>query len=82
MSLETSGADYLRRLKQDEEGGLATPAEPEARCRRRRPQLEPERRRRSLRYTCEGSAEFRVGGTNARTWDTFPDLSLKGATSR
>jgi hypothetical protein len=28
MSPETSGADYLRRLKRDEEGGLATSAEP------------------------------------------------------
>jgi hypothetical protein len=77
MSLETSGADYLRRLKQDEEGGLATPAEPAAALPSAPSAVEPERRR-SPRYKCEESAEFRVGGTNVRTWGTFTDLSLNG----
>lgn len=63
MSLETSGADYLRRLKQDEEGGLAPSGEPVAAL-PAASTVEPERRR-SPRYKCEGSAEFRVG---ARTF--------------
>jgi hypothetical protein len=76
MSPETSGADYLRRLKRDEGGGLGTSSEPVVQL----PTsvgVEPERRR-SPRYKCEGSAEFRVGGTNVRTWGTFTDLSLNG----
>jgi hypothetical protein len=76
MSPETSGADYLRRLKRDEEGGLATSAEPVVTLPAAAP-VESERRR-SPRYKCEGSAEFRVGGTNVRTWGTFTDLSLNG----
>lgn len=76
MSAENSGADYLRRLKQDQAGGLATSAEPVIAL-PLAPAVEPERRR-SPRYKCEGSAEFRVGGTNVRTWGTFTDLSLNG----
>jgi len=76
MSRESSGADYLRRLKRDEAGGLATSADPGNALPAASP-AEPERRR-SPRYKCEGSAEFRVGGTNVRTWGTFTDLSLNG----
>jgi hypothetical protein len=35
-------------------------------------------RRRAARFKCEGSAEFRVGGTDVRTWGTFTDLSVHG----
>jgi len=35
-------------------------------------------RRRSPRFKCEGSAEFRVGDTDVRTWGTFTDLSVHG----
>jgi hypothetical protein len=63
MSPESGGADYLRRLKRDEEDGLATSAEP-VNASSATPPLETERRR-SPRYKCEGSAEFRVG---ARTY--------------
>jgi hypothetical protein len=35
-------------------------------------------RRRAPRFKCEGSAEFRVGGTDVRTWGTFTDLSVHG----
>jgi hypothetical protein len=76
MSFETSGADYLRRLKRDQEQQPQTyveaapapaPAEPEKQERRRNP-----------RYKCEGSATFRVRGGNMRSWGTFTDLSISG----
>jgi len=35
-------------------------------------------RRRAPRFKCEDSAEFRVGGTDVRTWGTFTDLSVHG----
>jgi hypothetical protein len=76
MSIENSGADYLRRLKKDQEhqpqtyvepAPIPDPGEPESQERRRNP-----------RYRCEGSATFRVEGTNVRTWGTFTDLSCSG----
>ena len=39
---------------------------------------DPAERRRSPRFKCEGSAEFRVGGTDVRTWGTFTDVSVHG----
>jgi PilZ domain len=83
MSLERSGAEYLRRLKADQESPLA-PSHP---CENTITQLSPAtpadsgtgpERRLHPRYKCEGSAEFRVGGTDVRTWGTFTDLSLNG----
>jgi PilZ domain len=76
MSFESSGADYLRRLKQDETHARPfpesspepAPAEPAT----------PGERRRNPRYKCEGSATFRVQGTDVRTWGTFTDLSISG----
>jgi len=38
----------------------------------------PQERRRNLRYKCEGSATFRLEGTNVRSWGTFTDLSCSG----
>ncbi len=35
-------------------------------------------RRLSPRYKCQGSAEFRVEGSDVRTWGTFTDLSMHG----
>jgi hypothetical protein len=75
MSFESSGADYLRRLKQDQ--GQArpfpeSPPEPDA------PEEAPGERRKNPRYKCEGSATFRVQGTDVRTWGTFTDLSIGG----
>ena len=35
-------------------------------------------RRRSLRYKCEGSAEYRVEGSEVRTWGALHDISLHG----
>ncbi len=75
MSFESSGADYLRRLKQDQ--GQArpfpeSPPEPDA------PEEAPGERCKNPRYKCEGSATFRVQGTDVRTWGTFTDLSIGG----
>jgi hypothetical protein len=77
MSSESSGTEYLRRLKQDLEhsAGLASqgtgivPPEVPAGA---------HERRQSPRYKCEGSAEFRVGGSDIRTWGTFTDICLRG----
>ena len=35
-------------------------------------------RRRSIRYKCNGSAEFRVEGSEVRTWGALQDISLHG----
>ncbi len=75
MSFESSGADYLRRLKQDQ--GQARPF-PESPAESAAPEEDPGERRRNPRYKCEGSATFRVQGTDVRTWGTFTDLSIGG----
>ena len=77
MSIE-SGADYLRRLKQDQGQPLTqapsnttvAPTPPE--------KAGSSERRQSPRYKCQGSAEFRVDGSDVRTWGTFTDLSMHG----
>jgi len=74
--MENSGADYPRRLKRDQEQQPQTYVEPAA-----APvpaDSDPQERRRNPRYKCEGSAPFRVEGTNVRTWGTFTDLSCSG----
>jgi hypothetical protein len=78
MSFESSGADYLRRLKHDQQ--LFAPASPDSSS----PEPGgsesdgPSERRRNPRYKCEGSATFRVPGSDVRTWGTFTDLSSGG----
>jgi len=74
MSIEGSGADYLRRLREDlEHPHVSQPSTVTA-----EPDETPGERRRSPRYKCEGSAEFRVGGSDVRTWGTFTDISMNG----
>jgi hypothetical protein len=75
MSFESSGADYLRRLKQDQ--GQARPF-PESTPEPTAPEEAPGEKRKNPRYKCEGSATFRVQGTDVRTWGTFTDLSISG----
>ena len=77
-----SGADYLRRLKADTERPVVSPFQAPAptSVEANRPaasQNAPERRL-GPRYKCEGGAEFRVGGTDVRTWGTLTDLSIHG----
>jgi len=77
MAFESSGADYLRKLKQDlhpapafEESTVAPSPAASADGK--------QERRINPRYKCEGSAEFRTEGSDVRTWGTFADLSLGG----
>ncbi len=88
MDFESSGADYLRRLKQTEQqpnvvhGAVNVPLREEAPVAPQAWQSEapisPQERRRSPRYKCEGSAQFRAEGSDVKTWGTFTDLSLNG----
>jgi hypothetical protein len=75
MSLESTGADYLRRLRRDledppafESQATSAPAEPEV----------ASERRQNPRYKCAGSAQFRVKDSDVRTWGTLTDLSTGG----
>jgi PilZ domain-containing protein len=63
-------------LKQDQEHQPRTYVEPAPTP--EPVESEPQERRRNPRYKCEGSATFRVEGTNVRTWGTFTDLSCSG----
>lgn len=74
MSSE-SGADYLRRLKQDEERPAPPPPAGVAVIEAATGSQE---RRQSPRYKCQGSAEFRLDGSDVRTWGTCTDLSTDG----
>jgi hypothetical protein len=76
MGFDSSGADYLRRLKRDQH----PPGFPEPET---RPPAEPattggSERRQSPRYKCAGSAQFRVQGSDIRTWGTLTDISQQG----
>jgi hypothetical protein len=75
MSFETSGADYLRRLKQGEEQQPRAYVEPAPAP---VPAEGEQERRKHVRYKCVGSAAFCVQGSNVRTWGTFTDLSVSG----
>lgn len=79
-SPEDDGADYLRRLKEQPDWPAAPDPAPAARPMVPMAQLGPERaeRRRSPRYNCRGSAEFRAGGGDVRMWGTLTDISRSG----
>jgi PilZ domain len=76
MAFDSSAADYLRRLKGDEhQPGFPRPET--------RPPAEPattggSERRQSPRYKCAGRAQFRVQGSEVRTWGTLTDISQHG----
>lgn len=76
MSIESSGADYLRRLKRDQEQ-VQDFREPAPEPVGTEPADSSERRG-NPRYKCEGSATFRVQGSTVRSWGTFTDLSASG----
>jgi hypothetical protein len=77
MSLEYTGSDYLRHLKDTAEG-QGEPRQPGSVPTSKEKSPDPQERRRSTRYKCEGSAQFRVDGSDVHTWGTFTDLSLEG----
>jgi len=76
MSIVSSGADYRRRLKRDQEQvqdlreAAPEPVSTEL--------ADSSERRGNSRYKCEGSATFRVQGSTVRSWGTFTDLSISG----
>ena len=68
---ESAVAAYLRSVKAPgpDTSPTATP---------QRSTQEGKERRRSIRYKCEGSAQFRVEGSEVRTWGALQDISLHG----
>lgn len=74
------GVDYLRRLKaqpgEDAPFTPAAPADPSVPAAEGSPS--GKERRRSKRFQCSGSAEFRVEGSEVRMWGTITDISLHG----
>lgn len=77
MGSESSGADYLRRLKRDldDPSGFA---EPQTVLPATTETAAGAERRRSPRYKCSGSAQFRVEGSDVHTWGTLTDISQHG----
>lgn len=78
-SPEEDGANYLRRLKELQEPVAADPP-PAERPMAPLVEIVPKRaeRRRSPRYSCRGSVEFRAGGSDVRVWGTLTDISRHG----
>jgi hypothetical protein len=74
---QPSNAEYLRALKRAQEKPAAAGAASSASVPQQNSYPHPDRRR-SPRYKCEGSAEFRIDGSEVRTWATITDLSRNG----
>lgn len=74
------GADYLRRLKTlaDEDASSAPTATSSVVVPAPTNSPSFKERRRSPRFHCAGSAEFRAEGSDVRTWGTLTDVSLHG----
>jgi PilZ domain len=74
------GVNYLRRLKGETAGSVATPSNPNGGD--EGPSAEQVAamisRRQSPRLRCSGSVEFRAEGADVRTWGTLTDISLHG----
>ena len=64
---DTGNVEYFRALKRTSQPAASAPAE-----------AYPSEKRRSPRYKCEGSAEFRFEGSTVRTWATVTDVSRSG----
>jgi hypothetical protein len=77
MSSDSTGADYLRRLKRDLEHPSGF-SETETRAPVDSATPAGSERRQSPRYKCAGSAQFRVQGSDIRTWGTLTDISQHG----
>ncbi len=84
---ENAGAAYLRSLKTGEQrtGTSAQPpdtaAQPISAVAGTSGSLSSwggHERRRSIRYKCNGTAEFRLANSDIRTWGTLTDVSLHG----
>jgi hypothetical protein len=79
-SPDDDGASYLRRLKEQLDWPAASDPAPATRSMVPMVQAGSGRaeRRRSPRYTCSGSAEFRAGGSDVRMWGNLTDISRSG----
>ena len=77
MGSESSGSDYLRRLKRDLEYHSGFP-DSEARAPTGSAPAAGGERRRSPRDKCSGSAQFRIEGSDVHTWGTVTDISQNG----
>jgi hypothetical protein len=67
----TAGTAAAPALEKNAPAGVASADEPDQKY----PGAE---KRRSARYTCEGSVEIQEDGCDVRTWATFTDVSLHG----
>ena len=76
MSFESGGADYLRRLTRDLEP--SPPFQPPPASAPEKDQPGETDRRSNPRYKCEGSAQFRIKGSDVHTWGRLTDISLGG----
>jgi hypothetical protein len=77
MGSESSGADYLRRLRRDLEHPSGF-SQSETRVPPESATATAGERRQSPRYKCSGSAQFRVEGSDVHTWGTVTDISQNG----
>jgi hypothetical protein len=79
-----SNSEYLRALKRSNQartppGPASSPSTAPATILENQPSPAPAaERRRSPRYKCEGSAEFRTEGIEVRTWARITDISRGG----
>lgn len=78
LQTEPDGMEYLRLLKQQSSAEVSS-SPPDAAASPIPGDLSPDKeRRRSPRFRCSGSAEFRVDGNDVRMWGTLTDVSLHG----
>jgi len=78
---QISGADYLRSLKGDPATAAPAPqpldGKPAA-ILGQQPSVFPGPRREHRRFSCQGSAQIREGGSNFSSWGTINDISMGG----
>ena len=72
------GADHLRRMKDQSSQPSPRIAEAVSASSEHSELLGGKERRRSPRFRCSGSAEFRLEGSDVRMWGTLSDVSLHG----
>jgi hypothetical protein len=76
MASEVDGAEYLRRLKQDDQG--SQPPVTQVTGQFLKPAPVGAERRATPRYKCQGSAEVREENSEVHTWGSITDISLHG----
>jgi PilZ domain len=76
MTSEVDGADYLRRLKQDQAG--PQPPVTQVTTQFLKPGGGGVERRMTPRFKCQGSAQVRQENSEVHTWGSITDISLHG----